>query len=108
VENLSHYLLLALACFYIGCAEETMFRYFLMDWLLEKKLKRGHILSSIVSGALFGAAHLLNGTGNAPAIWAFICSFFLAAIYRRYGLVVAIFAHALYDFLVFSHFHLYA
>lgn len=89
--------------FYIGCAEETMFRMGLMDYVLERKFGFNEKVSLVLSSIVFGAAHLINGQwpfSIHQACEALAMGAVLAFIYKRKGLWPAIFAHAGYDFLV--------
>lgn len=87
----------------VGCAEESLFRYLIMDLLFERRLKIPKGPALVASALLFGAAHLLNGPwpGQIPqACETFVMGLFFGHFYRRYGLWAPILMHATFDFFV--------
>ena len=90
----------------VGVAEELVFRGIIAQTLLERygTARAGVWKACLVSGALFGAAHLSNLLGSAPfgvlmqCVFAASLGVMLAAIYFRTGnLWVTVFLHSAMD-----------
>ena len=90
----------------VGVAEELVFRGIIAQTLLERygTARAGVWKACLVSGALFGAAHLSNLLGSAPfgvlmqCVFAASLGVMLAAIYFRTGnLWVTVFLHGAMD-----------
>ena len=90
----------------VGVAEELVFRGIIAQTLLERygTARAGAWKACLVSGALFGAAHLSNLLGSAPfgvlmqCVFAASLGVMLAAIYFRTGnLWVTVFLHSAMD-----------
>lgn len=90
----------------VGVAEELVFRGIIAQTLLERygTARAGVWKACIVSGVLFGAAHLSNLLGSAPfgvlmqCVFAASLGVMLAAIYFRTGnLWVTVFLHSAMD-----------
>ena len=96
-----------LACMaMVGVAEEFLFRGVIAETLLEHfgTSRAGVWKACLLSGVLFGAAHLTNLTGSAPLGVLMQCVFaaslgtLLAAVYFRTGNIwVTVFIHAAMD-----------
>lgn len=87
--------------FYVGCAEEAMFRYLLMDLLLIKRLKLTPRVALVASSVAFGLTHYLNGPGSTPQVCeAMAMGGVLGLLYQRYGLWAPILLHASFNFFV--------
>jgi len=87
----------------VGCAEEAIFRYLVMDLLFTKVLKLSDNVALALSSLLFGLAHLLNGPGHLPQVFeAIAMGAVLGYLYRRLGLWAPIFVHASFNFFVLS------
>lgn len=101
---ISYAVVAAVACLYIGCAEEALFRYLLMDKLLEGKLKASTLVSTVVSSVMFGAAHFVNHPTwiqGLPQVFSTTAAgVVFAYVYRRHGLPAAILLHAAYNWVV--------
>ena len=91
---------------FVGVAEELVFRGIIAQTLLERygTARAGVWKACLVSGALFGAAHLSNLLGSAPfgvlmqCVFAASLGVMLAAIYFRTGnLWVTVFLHSAMD-----------
>lgn len=86
-----------------GCAEEALFRYFLMDLILSKMMGLGPNMALAISSILFGLAHFVNGPGSTPQVFeAMAMGAVLGYIYRRYGLWASILLHASFNFFVIT------
>jgi uncharacterized protein len=91
----------AAECFYVGAAEETIFRHGLFA-LLDRKLGANKAL--VLSALAFGLAHLIND--EPPAIKAIqvattiAMGAVLAVVYKQKGLWPCIAIHAGYNFFV--------
>jgi len=92
-----------------ACAEELLFRGYLMQWL--RLLMRNRIVIAIISGILFAAPHLLNPENKIDAFLMplnyFVMGLFLTIItLRDNGLELAMGAHSannLYAFLIVNY-----
>ena len=97
-------LMVAGAMFLVGIFEEVWFRYLVMDCMLTKWLKSPVWLAVTLSSIMFGLAHLMNPGGwhaTLPqAIGAIGAGFWFAHVYKKYGLHMAIFTHAIYNSIV--------
>ena len=91
---------------FVGVAEELVFRGIIAQTLLERygTARAGVWKACLVSGVLFGAAHLSNLLGSAPfgvlmqCVFAASLGVMLAAIYFRTGnLWVTVFLHSAMD-----------
>ena len=98
--------LLPLPRILVGVAEELVFRGIIAQTLLERygTARAGVWKACLVSGVLFGAAHLSNLLGSAPfgvlmqCVFAASLGVMLAAIYFRTGnLWVTVFLHSAMD-----------
>lgn len=81
----------------IGAAEEALFRYLIMDLLLERRFGLNQKQSMVVSSLIFGAAHFVNHPhwlDALPQVAAATASgALLAYVYHRVGLWACIFLH---------------
>lgn len=108
---------IVIAGFFVGIAEEFIFRGLIFGGLAQKfgNTKKGIILAAVISGLIFGAMHVIGTVidGEVTTIWAALtailktlqCSIFgvvLAFIYYKTRNVYAVAAiHSLNDFLLF-------
>lgn len=89
-----------------GLFEESLFRGVLIGMLLKwTGSKQGRLGAALLSGVVFGMAHLLNGDELQPllqnALGAGILGFAFAAVYLYSGnLLSCMFIHAIYDIAV--------
>lgn len=91
----------------IGIVEETLYRYLMMDCLMEQFMKLPSKVALIVSSVLFGSMHIFNTPQNLwlsvpQALGAIGGGLLLSLMYKRFGLHYVIMVHALYDFLAFK------
>ena len=93
-----------LTMFAVGIFEEVYFRYIVMDCMMIRWLKTPVWVAIVISSFIFGAAHLMNPGGwhvTLPqAVGATGAGFWFAHVYRKYGLHMAIFTHAIYNSIV--------
>ena len=93
----------ALACLYIGSAEEAMFRFLLYDRILVRGWAVSPKVAMVLSSIAFGAAHLMNAPWPLALPQAFGAMAFGAVacyVYRKHGLHWAIVLHAAYDWFI--------
>lgn len=108
VEQTDLVWLFALDSLFIGVFEELAFRGVLFPVLLERHwdTKRGIVLTTVLSSAVFGLIHLVNlaeGAGFGPTIlqvgYSFLIGGMCAIVLLRTGnLLFCILLHAVYDF----------
>ena len=87
----------------VGIFEEGLFRYLIMGCLFIGFFKMSFKWAMIISSVMFGCAHFMNGyPGNyiyvVPQVTgATFAGMWFAYAYKKWGLHIAILAHALYD-----------
>lgn len=91
----------------VGITEEFLFRGVISEFMLRKfgKTRKGVWLAVVLSGILFGCAHLINLTHSQPVgvltqvcITSFMGMAFVSIYYRTGNIWLVVFLHAFVDF----------